>query len=62
MIQELDVLKKNISDLQRQLQDAYTRIGQLNDLIYDQRRVKSDEQLAHEDKIFNTQIHPKDQS
>ena len=62
MIQELDVLQKNIQDLQKQLMQAYTRIGELTNEIHENTRTKTDEQLDHENKIFNNHIHSKDQS
>lgn len=54
IIKELDVLRKNIQELQGALQHAYIRIGELTNDLHDLqgRRTKTDEQLEHESKVF----------
>jgi len=58
ILNELEILRRNIQEMQAQLQSAYVRIGELTADLQDTRRQKSDAQMLHEDKIFDQQLNP----
>jgi hypothetical protein len=43
IIKELDVLRKNILELQKQLQQSYVRIGELTEDLHELRKQTKDE-------------------
>ena len=58
ILNELEILRRNIQEMQAQLQSAYVRIGELTADLQDTRRQKSDAQLLHADTIFDQQLNP----
>ena len=49
IINELGVLRKNIQDLQRQLQAAYQRIGTLSEQLYDDQKTKTESEKMQDE-------------
>ena len=52
VVKELNILEKNINELQKSLQNAYIRIGELNDELHQLRQEQTNDKFKRESKVF----------